>query len=242
MRLHGRTLVITGATSGIGRALADRLANSNRLIVVGRSSARSTALLEAHPKITFLDADLAEPGDVERAGAVVAEAGEIDGLINCAAVQETPALPDPAFDLDAMHREIAINFTAVCHLTARLLPLLVQRSEAFVLNVNSGLGLVPKTSSAVYCGTKGGLNIFTLALRNQLRGTPVRALQAFLPLVDTPMTEGRGTGKISAADAAGRIIAGIERGVEDNDIGKVKLLRRILRMSPALARRIMRDA
>ena len=99
----------------------------------------------------------------------------IPRLINCAAVQETPALLDPAFDLDAMHREIAINFTAACHLTARLLPLLAQRPEAFVLTVNSGLGLVPKTSSAVYCGTKGGLNIFTLALRNQLRGTPVKA-------------------------------------------------------------------
>lgn len=67
----------------------------------------------------------------------------------------------------------------------------------------------------------------------------MRVFQAFLPLVDTPMTAGRGTGKLSAGEAARRILEGVERGVADNDVGKVGLLRLVHRISPALARRII---
>ena len=113
---------------------------------------------------------------------------------------------------------------------------------ASIVNVNSGLGLVPKTSSAVYCGSKGGLNIFSISLGHQLAETNVKVVQAFLPLVDTKMTAGRGSGKLSAAEAAKEIIKAIEsrRGIVD--IGKVKLLRMIHRLSPSLATRIMKRA
>ena len=165
MKLYGRTIVLTGATSGIGRAIADRLSGSNRIIAIGRSSPRSNALTDAHPGLTFVDADLAIVEEVEKASLAVLQHPNISGLINCAAIQNTPRLLDPGFDLAVMHREIAINFGAVCHLIARLLPILMKQPDSFILNVNSGLALVPKTNSAVYCATKGALNIFSQALR-----------------------------------------------------------------------------
>ena len=87
--------------------------------------------------------------------------------------------------------------------------------------------------------TKAGLDNFTRGLRAQLAGTGIAVQQAFLPLVDTPMTEGRGTGKLASADVAVRIVRSIQNGKPDTDIGKVGLLRRINRISPALAHNIM---
>ncbi|MDA8870926.1 SDR family NAD(P)-dependent oxidoreductase [Rhizobiaceae bacterium] len=239
MRLQSKTILLTGATSGIGRNLVDRLPPSNRIIAVGRDGDRAATLRRLCPDLTFIACDLAVRADVNALAANVLASSPIDGFIHCAAVQNTSHLTDPAFDLDATYDEVSTNFTAFVHLTAMLLPTLVAREETFVLAVNSGLGLVPKRSSAVYCATKGALDIFCQSLRAQLRDTPVAVMQAFLPLVDTPMTEGRGTGKLSPDDAAARIIDGIERGVADHDIGKVKLLRALRRASPSFARRIM---
>ena len=120
-----------------------------------------------------------------------------------------------------------------------MLDKLRERPAAFILNVNSGLGIVPKHESAVYCSTKAGLDNFSRGLRAQLEGTNVRVLQAFLPLVDTPMTAGRGDGKLNPERVAAQIIDGIEQDIADHDIGKVRLLRAINRISPALSHRIM---
>jgi uncharacterized oxidoreductase len=64
--------------------------------------------------------------------------------------------------------------------------------------------------------------------------------QAYLPLVDTALSAGRGRNKMSAASAARQIIAGMEAEIRDHHIGQVQWLWRVFRISPALARRIMR--
>ena len=166
----------------------------------------------------------------------------IDLLVNNAAIQYTPRFVDDDFEFATIEREISVNFTAVCALTALLLPALNHGGEAAIVNVNSGLGLVPKTSSAVYCATKAAVNVFSQSLRYQLENTDVQVLQAFVPLVDTAMTKGRGAHKLSPADAAHAVLRGVERGIEDNDIGKIRLLRSLLRFAPGIARRIMKAA
>ncbi|MEO1574775.1 MAG: SDR family NAD(P)-dependent oxidoreductase, partial [Pseudomonadota bacterium] len=137
-------------------------------------------------------------------------------------------------------REINTNLTAPCLLVAHLLPALDHGRDARIVNVNSGLALAPKTDSAVYCATKAGLDTFSQSLRYQLEGARVRVQQAFLPLVDTGMTAGRGQGKLSAEYAAQAILAGIKRGRQDHDVGKVRILRVLTRWLPGLARRIMK--
>ncbi|MDJ0643580.1 MAG: SDR family NAD(P)-dependent oxidoreductase [Erythrobacter sp.] len=240
MKLDNKTIVLTGGSSGVGLELLCALAASNTLINLSRSAPPGDARATAHD-FTQIDTDLADAQSVENAiAAVRAHCPDgIDGLINCAAVQFTPTFLDTAFDPTGISTEIAINFTSPIQLVAGLLESLMGRPESFVLNVNSGLGIVPKRESAVYCATKAGLDNFSRGLRGQLSHTNVRVLQAFLPLVDTPMTEGRRGEKLSPAEVARRIIAGIERGKADNDIGKVKLLRTINRLSPSLANRIM---
>ena len=240
MIVDNATIVLTGASSGIGLDLARQLVS--RATVIGLSRhAPDEPMLTDNARFVHLPADLSSSEDVADAIASIGQLAPdgIDGLINCAAVQFTPRFTDSDFDPADIAREIAINLTSPIELIAGLLPLLGRGQGGFVLNVNSGLGIVPKRESAVYCATKAGLDNFSRGLRAQLSGTNVRVQQAFLPLVDTPMTEGRGTGKLPSSDVARHIIAGIERGIADNDIGKVKLLRAINRLSPSLANRIM---
>jgi uncharacterized oxidoreductase len=243
MDLTQKSIVITGGTSGIGTELVRRLHHQSRLFVIARQSEHLDRLTAEFPSVIPCRSDLSSPDQVSAAAAnVMRQFSHVDLLINNAAIQHTPHLLDPSFSYESIEREIAVNLTAACCLTARLLPRMVRDEPTAVLNVNSGLALVPKTQSAVYCATKGGLNLFSQSLRNQLEGTNVMVLQAFLPLVDTPMTAGRGEDKMTAAKAAERILHGIEHDIEDHDIGKVKLLRLLVRLAPGVARRIMKRA
>ena len=241
MRLNDQTILLTGATSGIGLQLLEQLAPNNQVLAVARPSARLEDLARTHPGVKVYPADLSDMDQVlALADAVIRDNVRLDALINNAGVQNTPYLTDPAFDLAAMVAEITLNFTAICGLSQRLLPLLRKSPEASIVNVSSGLALAPKTNSAVYCGTKSALDGFSRSLRYQLDDTSVQVFQAFMPLVDTPMTAGRGSGKIAPSQAAADLIAGVRRGTPDLYIGKAALLYWIMRLSPALGRRLMR--
>ena len=240
MKLEHKTIVLTGPSSGVGLDLLKQLGRSNRVIGLSRRAPPDDVMASARD-CTHISCDLR---DAQSVAAAIAEikastSDRIDGLINCGAVQFTPRFVDTDFDPSLIAKEIAINFTSPIELIAGLLGALKRGSEPFIMNINSGLGLVPKHESAVYCATKAGLDNFTRAMRPQLAATGICVQQAFLPLVDTPMTEGRGSGKLTSHDVAAQIIRAIEQGQLDTDIGKVRLLRRINRLSPALAHRIM---
>ncbi|MEP2989146.1 MAG: SDR family NAD(P)-dependent oxidoreductase [Parasphingorhabdus sp.] len=241
MTISGKHIVITGGASGLGLELVKQLCSNNSISVIARPSAGLEAFRHAYPDVGIYEAELADLSQVEKTADQIIKTNEaIDILINNAAVQYTPTFLDDDFFYNHIKREIDINFTSVCSLTYLTLPALLNSSTGIVLNVNSGLGLMPKTTSAIYCATKGALNIFSQSLRHQLEGTNVRVMQAFLPLVETPMTEGRGSGKLPVDRAAADIIAGIENSRLDIDIGKVKLLRPLTRFLPSLARKIMK--
>ena len=243
MNITDKHIVITGGTSGIGLELVKQLYEHNDISVIARPSSALDQLRSEYDKIAIFEADLSDLKAVEQAADLILKSDEsIDVLINNAAVQYTPHLLDDDFGFETIKREIDINFTSVCTLIYLLLPGLLKSTPSIVLNVNSGLALAPKTSSAVYCATKGALNIFSQSLQYQLEDTNVTVKQVFLPLVETKMTERRGNGKLSAEKAASEIIKGLSSSNSILDIGKVKLLRLIMRLSPALARRIMKAA
>lgn len=240
MNLDGKTIVLTGATSGIGKEMARMLAPSNKVIAVGRDRSKLDELAN-ELGVETVCADLSDSTDVEQAADLIVKRFPcVDLLINNAAVQYVPRFLDDSFSYELIQREIQINFTSICQLTYLLLPALLQGSPSIILNVNSGLGLAPKTSSAIYCGTKGALNLLSLSLGYQLEDKGIKVLQAFLPLVDTPMTQGRGTGKVTPSYAAEKIIHGIEKERSANDIGKVPILRMLLRVWPRLGLKIMK--
>lgn len=237
MKLKHKRILITGGTSGIGYQLTRQLCVDNTVIVIARDEAR----LAAQASVITYRADLAEPSDVEAvAERIVTRFGRIDLLINNAAIQNTPSFLDETFQYSSIAREIAVNFTSVCNLTYLLLPVLLQDKPAVIMNINSGLALAPKTSSAVYCATKAALDVFSQSLRYQLEQSNIWVQQVFFELVDTAMTEGRGSKKMSAKQAACEVITVLQKEVQDHDVGKVKLLCCLLRFAPCVAKKIMK--
>jgi len=239
--VENKTVVITGGTSGIGYEITKLLSENNNLIVVSKNMDKLDNLSKEFKGIVTYQADLSNLEEIEIvANTILKNFKSIDVLINNAAVQYTPTFLDDKFDYNTISKEINLNFTSVCSLTYKLLPSLLNSAKAVILNVNSGLALAPKTTSAIYCATKGALNVFTQSLRYQLEETHVSVQQVFLELVDTNMTKGRGKNKISPRNAAKQIIYGIDNNILDHDIGKVKLLRLLLRLIPSRARKIMK--
>jgi len=247
--LSGRTALVTGGTAGIGLALARSLVadGATRVLVVGRDPARlDAAVREIGPCVVPLQADLSQPAEVDRLLALLPDlAPELSLVINNAGSQRLTDFTreDALAILPALRAEIAANFDAVAALSVGLLPLLARQPSAALVNITSGLALAPKMSSPVYCGAKAGVRAFTIALRYQCeaRLPQVHIIEALPPMVDTAMTEGRGRGKISPEDCAAQILAGLRAGRREIDVGKTRLLRAILRVSPALGQRIMRN-
>ncbi|MEV6207053.1 SDR family NAD(P)-dependent oxidoreductase [Kitasatospora sp. NPDC051914] len=119
-------------------------------------------------------------------------------------------------------------------------------SEPSTAAVTSGLAYAPKRSAPVYCATKAGLHTLLDALRYQSEAaTPhVRVQEVVLPLVDTPMTAGREgpARKLTAEAAAEAVLRGLGTGRRIVPVGASRALLAVHRLSPATARRILRDA
>lgn len=239
--IHKKTILLTGATSGIGYEMATLLAADNHLMIVGRNRGKLDEMKKLSANIDVFEADLSVPqAGLKLSREIATHTDRLDLVIHNAAIQNEARLTDADFDPTLIAGEINTNLTSIIELTHGLLPLLQKSDAGLVCNINSGLALTPKTNSAVYCASKGGLNIFSQSLGYQFEGSGLRVCQAFLPLVDTPMTEGRGSGKISAAKAAQDILSGVAAGKTVINVGKVKLLRLILAVLPFVARRILK--
>lgn len=242
---RGRKVLLTGATRGIGRAMAETLVAEGATVL---GVARNTAALEEMtrrlgPRFDGLEADLGDP-EIPR-GVVnwVADAHpDCSVLINNAAVMSYPLLTDGSNHDVGIEEEVQINMIAPMQIATALLPRLATQKGARIVNVTSGLAVAPKTDAPIYCATKAGMRSFTRSLRYQAEdaGLHIGICEALLPAVNTSLSRGRAERKMPAPEAAAAILAGAEAGKAEIWIGKTKLLRRVMRLSPALAHGLMR--
>jgi short-subunit dehydrogenase len=178
MRLDGAVALVTGASSGIGRATATALAaRGARVIALGRDQERLEGVGER--QVLW---DLAEPG------AVANEIGPVDVLVNNAGI----GWAGPLAETPDVERLVAVNLVAPILLTRALLPGMLERGLGHVVNVASIAGFVGPRKEAVYAATKGGLIAFTESLRYELRGTGVGVTLVAPGVVATPFFERRG--------------------------------------------------
>jgi short-subunit dehydrogenase involved in D-alanine esterification of teichoic acids len=154
-------------------------------------------------------------------------------------MQQNNLFQDDEVTPASIKEEITLNLTSPILITKVLLPTLQAQVEAAIVNLTSGLALVPKLNAAVYCGTKGGLHIFTQGLRNQFANSSVRIIEVLPPVVDTPMTANRGGEKLSPQVVANSIVDALKQRSYEVLVGKIKLLALINRIAPSLARKIM---
>ena len=162
------TVLITGGATGIGFALAKKFHSAgNHVILVGR---REEALRQAAAQLSgclIAVADVSQETDRER---LVRDFPNVSILVNNAGVQFTQ--PFATQTADQIAQEININLTAPAQLTLAFLPILTAQREAAVVNVSSGLAIVPKETCALYCASKAALHSFSQTLRWQLENTP----------------------------------------------------------------------
>ena len=238
-----QTIIVTGGTSGIGYALVDRLhRRGHRLVVLSRSARKLADLGVKLPGIDTMAVDLSDTEALAAVWqAVVERHPEPSVLVNNAGVQFTPTYLDSDFELRGIDLELAVNLAAPLHLSWHALRTFHQIGKpAAIVNISSGLAFFPKTQSAVYCATKAALHSFSQSLRYQTQETHVRVVEVILPLVDTPMTEGRGSNKISAEEAARQIVRGLASDHEQIWVGKARWLPALQRVAPSLMRHMMK--
>jgi short-subunit dehydrogenase len=170
--------VLTGATGGIGRAMAQALASrSDHLVLVARDAARlavlAAELRECHPTLAIraVAADLATDAGREAVVAAALEAGA-DVLINNAGITDFTLFADQS--TASVERILATNALAPMLLTRALLPQLTTRRRAHVVNVGSVFGLLGYPGWVSYCASKFALHGFSEALRRELADTSIR--------------------------------------------------------------------
>lgn len=181
------THVITGAGSGIGRIVAERLhARGDQLVVVARDAARATELTEAFPGSIPVVADLARPETIAEAVQDAGVPASVDALIHAAGIVELGAVAD--LPLTAWTSQLAVNLVAPAELTRVLLPR-VRAARGQVLFVNSGAGLTAHPDWAAYAASKHGLKALADALRGEEARHGVRVTTVYPGRTATPMQE-----------------------------------------------------
>ncbi|MGH8336930.1 MAG: SDR family NAD(P)-dependent oxidoreductase, partial [Gammaproteobacteria bacterium] len=163
MQISGKTALVTGGTDGIGLEIARQLkAKGADLTVCGR---RENMLASARAE--GLGAIRADLSNAEGCAAFLQQFNDrpLDILINNAGMGGNFGPGDP-LDLALTDKAIFLNLNAPMHLIGQLLPNLLARPEAAIVNVTSGLAIAPRAGGPVYCASKAGLRSFTQSLRH----------------------------------------------------------------------------
>lgn len=222
MNLSSKSVLVTGAGSGIGRATAIALARKGaRLTLAGRREEplEETAKLvgEAGGESQAVAGDVTESKSRERlVRAAVERFGGLDVLVNNAGSVRAGRLEN--VDVEEVRSQIEVNLTAPILLTQAAIPALRESGDAAVVNVSSGFGLVGMPFYSVYAATKAGIAHFGEALRRELFGEGVHVMTIYPGATETPMMETNEAGPElgfqyeSAEDVAEALVAGLEAG------------------------------
>ncbi|MEV1169163.1 SDR family NAD(P)-dependent oxidoreductase [Nonomuraea sp. NPDC049784] len=188
MKTTGNTILITGSTSGIGLGLAVRfLEAGNKVIVAGRRKELLDQIAIDHPGIDTIVLDVTDPTSIAHARETVTSTyPEVNVLVNNAGIQLPETLLDPD-SLRVAEDTVSTNLLGPIRMVNALLPHLVTKEDAVIINVSSGLAFVPLPITPTYNATKAAIHSFSESLRVQLAGTSVQVIELVPPAVRTTL-------------------------------------------------------
>jgi uncharacterized oxidoreductase len=238
MKLTGKTILITGGTSGIGLELAKQLISQrNTVLITGRDQERLAATKSKLSVHTYL-CDAGNPRDIEKLQrTVAADFPNLDVLINNAGIMRNLDLNQP-HELTDVTREVAVDLSGPIQMVQAFLPQLKARPDALIVNVSSGLAFVPFPLSPVYSAAKAGLHAYTRALRAQLMQSSIRVVELAPPGTETPLfraefeKELKGQKGMDVEALVKQTISGIESGKTEIRPGLSNILYILSRIAP----------
>ncbi len=180
MELSGKLVIITGASRGIGRALAVQMAKSGSKLLLTAFEEDELLTLANELRSKFSVSVEAMPCDLSdlesRKNLInwIKSKEHIDILINTAGLGYFGRFEGS--DWNRVEKTIALNISALIQLTYELIPILKKRSSAKIVNISSGMARLPYPGLAVYGATKGFVSSFSESLASELNGTPVSVL------------------------------------------------------------------
>lgn len=242
MKLTGRTILITGGSSGIGLAFALKfLELGNQVIVTGRRQSVLDDLRILYPKLYTIQSDVADPSQIAAlARRVKADYPKLDVLMNNAGVMHHKDLSVPEQDLNSLTEEVSINVNGVIQMNSAFIDIL-KANKGTILNVSSALAFVPLSSAPVYCATKAAVHSYTQALRFQLEEAGVEVIELMPPAVKTSLTadlpEGGPVALISTDVLVAKTFAALKAGKFEIRPGQSNLLRLMSRLIPDVMNR-----
>jgi uncharacterized oxidoreductase len=246
MKMTGRTVLITGGTSGIGIELAQQLiARGNTVIVTGRDLDRLSAARKAVPGLHGLQCDVSDPASIELLFKTVSgQFPMLDTVVNNAGTMRNIKLDRPA-QLSDLTAEVDGNLKGPIWMVQIFLPLLLRQKNGLIVNVSSGLAFVPFPAAPIYSASKAALHAYTQCLRAQLEGTSVSIVELAPPGTETPLFRGefaqemKGEKGMDVGVLVKRAIAGIEAGKPEIRPGVSNVLKIASRVAPNLMFRQM---
>jgi uncharacterized oxidoreductase len=192
MQMAGNTILVTGGGTGIGRGLAESFHRlGNQVIIAARRREPLQAVAEANPGMQGMSLDQGDPADIRRFAIEVTDRyPALNVVVNNAGIQRVEDLTTGG--PGAAEQTVAINLLGPVRLTAALLPSLLAKPRAAIVNVTSGLAFMPSALTPTYCATKAALHSYTQSLRFQLRETTVAVIEIIPPQVQTALQGERG--------------------------------------------------
>lgn len=254
MKVQNKTIIVTGAGSGIGRELSLLLINKNANVIgidLNQSSLLETQKIAAVDSLRFLPLAL-DISDKQKSELLPAEIlknfNSIDGLINNAGIIQK-FIPVLDLSYEDIYKVMNINFFGTVFLTKIFLPYLLERPEAHIVNISSMGGFLPVPGQTIYGASKAAVKLFTEGIRAELMGTHIKVTVIFPGAVATNISANSGLSipsnstaqnpefkALSAREAARQIIDAMEKNKYRATVGNdARMMDWIYRLHPKYA-------
>lgn len=206
------TVLITGASTGIGATYADRFARRGHdLVLVARDESRLREVAkrieqESNVTVEILKADLTNTADLARVEKRLREDNRIGVLVNNAGMATHGSFAEP--DLDAAERLISLNITALTRLSGAVVPRYIKDGRGAIINIASVLGLVPEYPLGAYGASKAYVLAFSQSLQNELgpRGLYVQAVLPAATRTEIWERSGRDVNSLNGVMGVGEMV------------------------------------
>ena len=256
MNIKDKTILVTGAGSGIGREIVLALLEKGAKVAAVDIHADTLQELkesfgEKGNLVTTHVVDISDKAAVERLPQeVIALQGNIDAIINDAGIIQ-PFVKINDLDYDTINRVMNINFFGALYMVKAFLPYLLKRPEAYIVNVSSMGGFLPVPGQSVYGASKAAVKLLTEGLYAELRETNVHVSVVFPGATQTNITKNSGVKEpkmpengeqkqaikmLPASEAARLIILGMEKNKLQIFLGKdSKFMNLLYKLNPVFA-------